>query len=58
MGEKKKGAVQKRPAPVLPSEARVAAEKPLDLNLYATRMAKGEVSLLLWLVLPLHTAVA
>ena len=44
MGEKKKGAVQKRPAPVLPSEARAAAvDKPQDLNLYASRMAKGEV---------------
>ena len=41
IGEKKKAAVQKRPAPVLPSEARAAAEKPLELNLYATKMAKG-----------------
>ena len=43
MGDKKKPAVQKRPAPVLPSEARAASEKPLELNLYATAMARGEV---------------
>ena len=48
----KKNAVQKRPAPVLPSEARMAAEKPQDLNAYATVMARGEV-LPLWLQ-PFH----
>ena len=45
--DKRKEGVQKRPAPVLPSEARGNADKPLELNQYVTQMARGEVSVLL-----------
>lgn len=34
---------QKRPAPILPTEAKRGGEKPQELNLYATAKAKGEV---------------
>lgn len=44
IGERKKSNVQKRPAPVLPSEARPPVDKPQELNAYVTAMARGEVS--------------